>query len=100
MLWLILHHLLRNPVGPAAGTCDPQTPAGHGPVRPHTVTSVRGQAMDVVVINDESTKADIEEAMSHITATLHRMPAHWTDRRATLHAKLDALLEDWERAAE
>ena len=30
--------------------------------------------------------------------TLQRMPAHWADRRAGLHARIDVLLEDWERA--
>ena len=54
--------------------------------------------MDAVVITDDSTRADLEEAMAHVVATLHRMPAHWTDRRASLHAKLDAMLADWEQA--
>lgn len=52
----------------------------------------------IVRITDDSTRADLEEAMCHIVTTLHRMPAHWTDRRAALHGKLDALLEDWQRA--
>lgn len=46
-------------------------------------------------ITDETTKAELEEAMAHLVHTLHRMPAHWTDKRAGLHAKIDALLEDW-----
>ena len=69
MLWIVLAHLLR-----------------------------RGDRMDAVVITDDSTRADLEEAMHHVVATLHRMPKHWTDRRAALHTKLDAMLEDWERA--
>lgn len=53
---------------------------------------------DTIVITDETTRAELEEAMTNIVATLHRMPAHWTDRRAGLHAKLDHMLEDWEQA--
>lgn len=55
-------------------------------------------AREVVVVRDDTTRADLEEAMTNVVATLHRMPAHWTDRRAGLHAKLDAMLTDWEQA--
>lgn len=51
-----------------------------------------------ILITDDTTRAELEEAMANIVATLHRMPSHWTDRRAALHAKLDALLEDWQQA--
>lgn len=51
-------------------------------------------------VTDDTTRPDLEEAMSHIVATLHRMPSHWTDRRAALHRKLDALLEDWQAAGD
>lgn len=52
----------------------------------------------VTRITDDTPRAELEEAMRHIVHTLHRMPAHWNTRRATLHARLDALLHDWERA--
>lgn len=52
-------------------------------------------AREVVVVRDDTTRAELEEAMANVVATLHRMPAHWTDRRAKLHAKLDELLGDW-----
>ena len=78
MLWLILHHLLR--------------------ARPHPVTGATMTTTHTIVIKDDTTRAELEEAMANIVATLHRMPAHWTDRRASLHAKLDVMLEDWERA--
>ena len=42
--------------------------------------------------------SELEEAMCFIVQTLQRMPAHWVDRRAKLHAQLDALLVDWEQA--
>ena len=53
-----------------------------------------------ILITDDTTRAELEEAIANVVATLHRMPAHWTDRRAALHAKVDALLDDWERAPE
>lgn len=55
-------------------------------------------ARETIVITDETTRAELEEAMANVVATLHRMPAHWTDKRAGLHAKLDLLLTDWESA--
>lgn len=55
--------------------------------------------MDPAVrVTDETTRAELEDTMRQVTATLHRMPAHWTDRRAALHAKLNVLLEDWQQA--
>jgi hypothetical protein len=53
---------------------------------------------DIVRVTDNTTKAELEEAITSHRATLARMPAHWTDRRAALHAKIDAMLADWERA--
>lgn len=50
------------------------------------------------VITDDTTKAELEQALTEHVRTLQRMPAHWADRRAALHAKLDAMLTDWEQA--
>lgn len=54
--------------------------------------------MTLLRITDETTRAELEEAIANLNATLHRMPEHWVERRAALHAKIDALLEDWQRA--
>ena len=54
--------------------------------------------MTLLRVTDETTKAELEEAIANLIATLHRMPEHWTDRRAALHAKIDTLLEDWQHA--
>ena len=54
---------------------------------------------DLIVITDDTTRAELEEAMANVVGTLHRMPVHWTERRAALHAKLDAMLEDWRKAS-
>jgi hypothetical protein len=42
--------------------------------------------------------AELEEAMHNVLATIRRCPAHWVDRRASLHATLNDLLELWEIA--
>lgn len=54
--------------------------------------------MTATRITDDTTRAELEEAMTNVVATLRRMPAHWADRRATLHAKLDDMLLDWQQA--
>lgn len=54
----------------------------------------------VIRVTDETTKAELEEAITGHNLTLSRMPAHWVDRRARLHGLIDALLLDWERAPE
>jgi hypothetical protein len=55
-------------------------------------------ARALLVITDATTKAEIEEAIAGHRALLQRMPSHWTERRAKIHARIDALLEDWEQA--
>lgn len=47
-----------------------------------------------VVVSDETSRAELEEAMTNLVGTLHRMPEHWVDRREAMHAKLDAYLDD------
>lgn len=54
--------------------------------------------MTVLRVTDETTKAELEEAMRNLTATLHRMPEHWVDRRAAMHVKIDSLLNEWQAA--
>ncbi len=53
---------------------------------------------ELVVITDDTTRAELEEAIRNLVATARRMPDHWVDKRAALHAKIDALLEDWMNA--
>lgn len=52
-----------------------------------------------MIAAEDTTKLELEEAMTNIVATLDRMPAHWTDRRAQLHMKLDDLLDKWTACA-
>lgn len=53
---------------------------------------------EVILITDDTTKAEIEEAITRHRAALGRMPSHWADRRAALHDRINALLTDWEQA--
>ena len=48
-------------------------------------------------ITTDVTRAELEEAMVHVVATLRRLPIHHGDKRAALHAELDALLDEHER---
>lgn len=50
-----------------------------------------------VITDDESvTRAEIERAITDHNATLARMPAHWVDRRASIHDSINNLLDQWE----
>lgn len=52
----------------------------------------------VLRITDDTTRAEIEQALTNHVATLRRWPSHWADQRDRAHARIDALLTDWERA--
>lgn len=52
----------------------------------------------VTRVTDATTQAEIEAALTLCVHTLHRWPSHWTSQRDRMHARIDALLEDWERA--
>ena len=49
-----------------------------------------------MTITADCTRAELEEAMTHVLASLRRMPSRWTDKRAALHAELDELLTQHE----
>jgi hypothetical protein len=49
-------------------------------------------------ITDDTTRAEIEQALTNHVTTLRRWPSHWTSQRDRAHARIDALLTDWERA--
>lgn len=49
-------------------------------------------------ITDETTKAELEHAITEHVKTMSRWPAHWVDRRAAMHLRIDAMLCDWEQA--
>lgn len=50
-------------------------------------------------ITDESTKADIAEALTHLATYASRQQHHPDSVRwVRAHERIDALLEDWEQA--
>lgn len=50
----------------------------------------------MTTITEAPSRAEIEECLANLVHTLHRMPAHWTDRRAALHAQIDQRLHEWQ----
>jgi len=58
----------------------------------------RPEATMTINIAATETRAELEEDMANIVGTLHRMPTHWTDRRAALHHQLDTMLDQWQKA--
>lgn len=53
---------------------------------------------EIVRVTDDTTRAEIESALTEHVKTLSRWPSHWVDQRTRMHARIDALLTDWERA--
>lgn len=53
--------------------------------------------MDVILVGDDTTRAELEEAIAHLRRTHARGPqgADWDD---VYHRRLDALLGAWESA--
>lgn len=71
MLWLILRALLAPSRGDHVTITDTDTPIA---------------------------RAEIEAAIHGHVLTLKRMPQHWVDRRASIHASIDLLLDQWRAA--
>ena len=44
----------------------------------------------------EQERAELREAITNMAATAARMPAHWVDRKAALHVRINELLSDLE----
>ena len=42
---------------------------------------------------DLTTLDEIREALTHLAHTAMRMPAHWHDKRAALHERINTLLD-------
>ena len=49
----------------------------------------------MLVITDDSTRADLAEAIAHLRTKQRRMPEHWTDRRAEVGEEIDELVAAW-----
>ena len=48
----------------------------------------------IVRITDETTPEELREAITNLAATAARLPAHWVERKATMHARINALLDE------
>jgi hypothetical protein len=53
---------------------------------------------ETIVVTDATTKAELAEALTNMAATAARTPAHWAERKAAIHARIDALLYEYENA--
>jgi hypothetical protein len=54
---------------------------------------------DVIRVDDETTKAELEEALTNLCAYAKRQMHHPDcERWTTAHSRIDALLDDWRRA--
>jgi hypothetical protein len=54
---------------------------------------------DVIVGSDETTREELCEAITNMARTASRLPAHWAERRATLHERINAMLDQLEAMA-
>ncbi|MBA3781195.1 MAG: hypothetical protein H0X12_04985 [Nocardioides sp.] len=54
--------------------------------------------MSVVVITDDTTADELREAITHANAAAMRMPAHWRERKGSIHSKINSMLDDLEAA--
>lgn len=55
--------------------------------------------MTALIVTDETTRAEIAEAITNLRATVQRMPAHWLERRGAIHGQINDLLDAWELAS-
>lgn len=49
-----------------------------------------------IVVSDDSTREEVAEALTHLARKASRVPAHWTDRKAAIHAAMNDLLDQYE----
>ena len=50
----------------------------------------------IVRVTDETTPEELREAITNLARTASRCPAHWVERKAKLHERIDALLYELE----
>ncbi len=46
------------------------------------------------VVTDDTTRAEIVEALHHLNATAKRLPIHFVDKRAAVHRRINVLLTE------
>jgi hypothetical protein len=55
--------------------------------------------MSTIVVTDDTTAQEIREAVTNLAHYAMRMPAHWTDRRAETHRRINTLLDELDKKA-
>lgn len=46
-----------------------------------------------LVVNEDSTPAEVREAITHLANKAKRCPSHWVDRKAAIHEAINELLD-------
>lgn len=57
------------------------------------------QHTPAIVITDDATPDEIREAITNYAKAASRLPRHFVDRKAKLHERIDALLDELEAKA-
>lgn len=55
--------------------------------------------MTTLRVTEDTTRADIEEALGWANQAAKRIPIHWLDHRRRAHEKINGLLDAWELAS-
>lgn len=50
----------------------------------------------ILRVTDETTAEELREAITNLNQYAMRLPAHWKDRKATIHARINVLLTELE----
>jgi len=51
-------------------------------------------AVDIIRVTDETSAEELRAAITNLARTAARCPAHWVERKAVLHGRIDALLTE------
>lgn len=55
--------------------------------------------MSTIVVTDDTTAEELREAITNLGAYAARLPAHWTDRRADTHRRINVMLDELDKKA-
>lgn len=47
-----------------------------------------------MTVTEHDTSDDLREAITHLAAEAARLPVHFTEKRASIHAQIDTLLDE------
>ena len=87
------------PAAPADEPATTATTSARSAAATSAHTARDGDRVDVLLITDATPREELEEALTHLAATASRLPRHYVDRKAAIHARIDVLLDEWEAAS-